>query len=305
MARKRASDAFVEAQKALALVPDHYESNLVQGLARWQNGETAESERFFRLAIAKDDSRADAHLGLGRLLLTLARTDEGIAELTKAHAADEQNPEASYALASALGSDAKVQSLLESAVQVRPGFGHAHAKLAEFFLNAMNWDAAENSARAALACSAPEVEWHALLGMALLRKNQLDPAMSEAETTLRSNPVSATAKLLQGEVYAARGDIDLAIEAFQASYSNARTVPTALIRGAEACLRAGRETTARAFAEKATQTFANWGPGWVVFGDILARAGEKSQAREAYRHALSADGPVDKTAVARKIDQLR
>jgi tetratricopeptide (TPR) repeat protein len=113
------------------------------------------------------------------------------------------------------------------------------------------------------------------------------------------------AKLVQADALAKRGDIDLAVEAYEAAYGLMRTEPTALVHGARACLANKRLTTALAFADRATQTFPKWGPAWEIAGDIALASNDKPAARDAYKKALAAEGPVDKTALRKKLAQLK
>jgi tetratricopeptide (TPR) repeat protein len=97
----------------------------------------------------------------------------------------------------------------------------------------------------------------------------------------------------------------VAIEAYQAAWGFDHGDPTPLVHAAEACHAAGRDTTAQSFGDKATQEFPKWGPAWAALGDALVARGEKQKARDAYQKALSADGPVDKDAVQKKLTAIK
>src|SRR5262249_18278860 len=116
---------------------------------------------------------------------------------------------------------------------------------------------------------------------------------------------SAPAKLLIADAQAKKGEIDLALEAYQAAYGLDHSDPAPLVRASEACRAAGRNTSARAFGLKATQDFPTWGPGWVAWGDALAADGEPKNARTAYETALKSKGPVDAAAVQAKLRAIK
>ena len=282
MLHKRASEAAPEIAKALALTPGLYEARVVQGYVRWQDGALAEAEQSFRDAASSAPQRTEAWLGLGRFLLATSRKPQAVEAFEKAVAADGDDPDALFALGANVTSSERATALLRQAVTGRPTFGAAHASLGE----------------------AVDPDWHSLLGEILLRRGMADEAMKSAEAALRLVSNHARAKLLQADAWSSRGDIDLAIEAWQVSFGLARTNPAPLVHGALGCLANNRPTTAKAFADRATQGFPQWGPGWEASGDVAAKGGDKAAARSAWQRALTTDGPVDREAVRRKIASL-
>jgi Tfp pilus assembly protein PilF len=116
---------------------------------------------------------------------------------------------------------------------------------------------------------------------------------------------SAHAKLLVADAYAMKKEIDLAVEAYQAAFGFDHTSPTPLVHASVACHDAGRDTSAKAFGEKATKEFPDWAPGWVALGDALVARKENDAAKAAYETALKTRGPVDATAVRAKITALK
>ena len=76
------------------------------------------------------------------------------------------------------------------------------------------------------------------------------------------------------------------------------------MHAALACIRAGRLTSARAYATTATREFATWGPAFAVLGDALAADGDGAGARTAYDKALQGRGPIDAAAIRAKIAAL-
>ena len=305
MIRKRASDALPEVERALALAPGLYEARVVEGYAKWMAGREAEAEQILRSAGAAEANRTEAWIALGRLLSATGRGPQAIEAAEKAYAADGSDPEASLALGRALRAGPRAISVLEASIRGKPSSGPAHARLAEVLFELGKLEQAEPEVRLALRSGSVDAEWHALLAEILVRRGQPDGALAAASDALRLVPNNARAKLAQADAYAAKKDIDLAIEAYQSAFSYGRSQPTALVRAARACLDNQRETTARGFADRATQLFPKWGPGWEVSGDIAVKSGEVETAKQAYRRALAAEGPVDRARVQAALAKLR
>ena len=306
MLHKRATEALPEIAKAQALSPALYEAKVVEGYARWQEGSTSQAEAAFRSAGAADSSRPEAWLGLGRFLLANTRKTEALDAFEKAVSADSEGPDALYALASGLPATERSATLLRQAVTGRPSFGAAHARLAEVLFGLSRLQDAEQEARASLQCPGVESDWHVILGEIQLRRGQAADALQAAQAALKLVANNARAKLLLADAHAARHDIDLAIEAWQASFNLAHTNPTPLVHGALGCLANQRETTAKAFADRATQGFPQHAPAWDAAGDVAAKAGDKTAARAAWTKAIAAtDGTVVRDAIRRKIATLK
>jgi tetratricopeptide (TPR) repeat protein len=115
---------------------------------------------------------------------------------------------------------------------------------------------------------------------------------------------AAKAKLLIADAYAKKGEIDLALEAYQSAYGLDHGDPTTLIRAARACLDAGRLTSAKAFALRATKDFPNHAPAWVVLGDALVIDKDVPAARNAYESAKK-QRDADVPGIDAKLARLR
>jgi tetratricopeptide (TPR) repeat protein len=304
MIRKRATEALPEVERALALSPSLYEAKVVEGYVRWQTGALAAAEQAFKSASGAEPSRTEAWVGLGRLLAATGRKAEAIGAFEKAAAADADDPEPAYELGAALASGERATAQLRRAVDIRPSYGAAHARLGEVALEQGRVAEAEQEARVALRCPNVQGEWHALLAEVLVRKGQADEALKAVDQALKMVPNNSRAKLAQADAFAAKRDIDLAIEAYQASFNIARTNPAPLVRASLACLANARETTAKAFSDRATQLFPKWAPAWEAAGDVAAKAKEHAEARKAYQQALAGEGPADKDRIRRKIAAL-
>jgi len=164
---------------------------------------------------------------------------------------------------------------------------------------------ARAAAEAALKSDPQDAGSHLVMGRVAFSEKKLDDAVAEAQAALKIVPNSAPAKLIIADVYASKGEIDLAVENYQAAYGFDHTDPASLVRASEACHTAGRETSAKAFGEKASKEFPEWAPGWVALGDALVGNKEIAAAKAAYETALRSRGPLDASAVRSKLASLK
>jgi tetratricopeptide (TPR) repeat protein len=290
LAWRRASEALLETEQALANGTQSYEAKVAEGIAYELQLRDDVAERSFRDALSWKPDVAQAHMWLGRLLVRELKRDEGVAELRKALSLDPNGPEESYELARTMPASAETAALLEKAVHERPTYGAALRRLA---------------AEGALKSDPQDAGSHLVMARVALSEKKLDDAVAEAQAALKIVPNSAPAKRIIADVYAAKGEVDLAVENYQAAYGFDHSDPTSLVRASEACHAAGRETSAKAFGEKATKEFPDWAPGWVAYGDALAGNKDGAAAKAAYETALRSRGPVDANAVRAKLAALK
>ena len=302
---QRATEALAETAAALAEDPNCYEAKIAEGRAYELELDAEKSQTAFRTAIGWRADGVEAHLGLGRVLLRSGAAGEGIAELRRAVELDPHGPDALYELARALPPGVESRHLLESATKERASFAEAWLALGAQELDAGMIAQARSAAEAAAHNDAKSVAPHVLFGKVALADGRTDDAIKEGEVALKILANSASAKLLIADANAKKGEIDRALEAYQAAWGLDRSDPTPLVHASEACHVAGRDTSARAFGVKATQEFPNWGPGWEALGDALVGQSEKRAAQDAYSKALSTNGPVDRGEVQKKMSTLR
>jgi tetratricopeptide (TPR) repeat protein len=310
---ERATPALGETAAALAADPRCYEAKVAEGRAQDFALDAPKAEAAYRAAIAllpdgpdgpDGADRAVAHAGLGRLLVKNARKDEGIRELRRAVQLDPDGPDTLYDLALALGPGRESAGLLEHATRERPSFSDAWLALGNQQLADGHVAEARKSAEQAVHGDPGSAAPHVLLGKVALAEGRADDAIRAGETTLKILANSAPAKLLVADGNAKKGEIDVALEAYQAAWGLDHGDPTPLVHASGACHAAGRDTSARAFGLRATQEFPKWAPAWAALGDALAAQGEKTAAKDAYQKALAAEGPVDKAAVQKKLSAL-
>jgi tetratricopeptide (TPR) repeat protein len=301
---RRASEALLETEQALANGTQSYEAKLAEGLAYELEVKEDAAEQSFRTAIGWQPDRWEGHVWLGRLLLRRLKHDDGVAELKKALALDPDGPEASYELARTMPANADSDLLLHKAINERRNYGAALRRLAEVDVEIGRLPQALAAAETALKADPTDVGSHLVMARVALAEGDLDEAIVEGKAALAIVPNSAPARLIIADADARKGEIDLAVESYEAAYGFDHSDPAPLVRASQACHLAGRETSAKAFGEKATKEFPEWGPGWVAYGDGLAGNKEIASARAAYETALRSRGPVDAASVRAKLAAL-
>ncbi len=302
---RRASLALPAAERALSKSPHDYDALVAKGRALDQMGKAKQAAAALRAAIAADGSRFEAHRYLAQLLYEDGKRKAGLAELRQAARLGPDEPALLVQLASQLPAGSEAETALKHALSIRPDYGAALARLGSVQLELGQLAPAAVSLRRAIALDPKQADWHADLGRVLLTQGDADKALAEASKALSIVHNHAAGTLLQADALAAKGEIDPAIEAYQKAHALSRTRPVALVHAARACLHGARPTTARAFATRATEDFPDWAPGWEVLGDVLVADHEKQAARDAYAKALKTRGPVDRTAIKKKVARIR
>lgn len=302
---QRGSEALGEAALALTKGTKSYEGKVAEGRAHDVALDDKRAEASLREAIQWKPDAPEAHLYLGKILAHVAgRRDDGIAELRKAVQLDPNGPEAAYELAIVLPAGAEAALLLEKATRERPGFAEAWVKLAQVDIELGKIADAKRAAEAGLRLAPQDAGAQLAAGAVALAEGRADDAIKAAESALKLVTNSAKAKLLLADGYAKKGEIDIALEHYQAAWGLDHGDPSALVHAAMACHAAGRDTSAKAFGLRATQEFPSWAPAWLALGDALVGQKEPVAAKAAYEKALKGEGPVDKPSIERKIAAL-
>ncbi|MGE0326039.1 MAG: tetratricopeptide repeat protein [Polyangiaceae bacterium] len=303
---KRASLALEEAEKAVAADAGSYDAKVALGRAQKLSGKPDEAETTLNGAISANASRYEAHYELGQLYVKENKPRaKAVAAFRAAMKADGDVPEVLVELGEVLEPGSEAEALFAAALKIRPEYGDALAGRGVSLLALNKLDDAQKSLTEALKLDAKRSDWRVALGRVELAKGEHQAALKSAQAAQKLVKNDAGAKLLEADALAALGDIDVAIEAYELAYGYAHEDPSPLVHAAKACLEHDRPTTGRAFAERATQEYPKWGPAWVIAGDIAVAQKDKGPARAAYKRALSAQGPVDKAEVKRKLAALK
>lgn len=284
-----------------------YFAKVASGRAFELASKDTEAEAAYREAIRIGDglspARPDAHVLLGALLRHGGR--DGTAPLQKAVEIDGHDPVALLELGRALptGSQGSI-SALERSVAERPSSTESLRSLAEGYVAANRIGDAKKIVAQVLTLAPNDVNTHVIAGRVALAEGRADEAIREGETATKLMPNVQAARLLVADAWAKKGEIDLAVEAYQSAFGLDHSDPTPLVNAAAACLAAGRVTSAKAFGVRATKDFASHGIAWAALGDALAADRDVPGAKAAYENAKKARG-VDAAAIDRKLSRLK
>jgi len=303
--RNRATQALPEVDRALSKDAGLYEGKVVKGRILAFQQKLAEAEKLLRAAAKQDGSRAEAHHYLGRLMTNQGRTSDAVAPLKRAHALDPGNPHIAADLGEALGMTPAAESAFSAAVKSRPSYARGYAGLARVAARRGNLTVAESAANKAIKLEPTSFAAHLALGRVRIAQKRWADALAMGKKAQKLVPNKAAAELLVADAHAGSGDIDLAVQSFQAAFGMDRTSPVALIAASAACRKAARLTTARGFADRATSDFPKSGAAWVELGEVRARQGARPPARAAFQKALALGGDIDRGAVQARLGSLK
>lgn len=266
-------------------------AKIAEARARELELDEAAAEAAYRAALHVMPDHVEALVRLGALL---QRTGKGgRAELARAVQLAPHDPDARFAIAETERGTARIDHL-QRATTERAVFPLAERALALALLEARRVGEAKKVSERVLARDAADVASLLVAGRVALAEARPQDAVTLAERALAAQPNAAAAKLLVGDARAAQGEVDLALEAYQAAWGLDHSSPAPLVRAAAACVEAKRPTSARAFAKKATAEFAKDPSAWLILGDVQLVDGDRAEARASYERAkaLGADAEV-------------
>jgi tetratricopeptide (TPR) repeat protein len=280
-----------------------YFANLAAGRAQELASKDSEAEASYRDAIRVAESRPDAHILLGTLLRRTGR--DGIASLKKAVELDPHDPVAQLELGRSLPlGSAESIAAMERSIAERPTSTEALRALADSYVAANRLADAKKIVQSVLKLAPNDVNTHVVSGRLALAEGRADEAIKEGETAAKLMPNVQPARLLVADAWAKKGEIDLAVEAYQAAFGLDHSDLTPLVNASAACLAAGRVTSAKAFGVRATKDFGASPTAWTVLGDALAADRDVPGAKAAYETAKKARGS-DVAAIDRKLSHLK
>lgn len=283
-----------------------YYARLVEGRSYELDSRDEHAETAYREAIRIAPNRADAHVLLGALLHRVGK--DGLPSLRRATEIDPRDPTALFELGRVLALDSKTRGkaieTFEKAVAERPTFVEALRALTETYVASDRLTDARRVARSVLKLAPNDVLAHVVSGQVALAEGQLDVALEEGKTALALMPNEGKAKLLIADAYAKKGEIDLALEAYQSASGLSPLDPTPLVNATNACIAAGRVTSAKAFAKRAALDFPNHAVSWIAKGDALAADGDRAAARTSYERAKTLPS-ADRALIEKRLSSLR
>lgn len=284
----------------------NYASKIVDGRSRELDSKDAEAEAAYHAAITLQPNRADAHVRLGALQQRTGK--DGIPELKKAVDAEPKDATAQIEYGRALANDPakrnEAVAAFERAIAERPNSLEAMRLATEVYIQQNRLSDAKRIAAKVLSLAPNDVLAHVVSGRVALADNKPDDAIKEGEAALKIQANEGKAKLLIADAYAKKGEIDLALEAYQKASGMDPLDPTSLVNATYACIAAQRFTSAKAFGQRAVLDFPSYAPAWVAQGDALAADGNPPAARKAYEEAKKVHG-ADVVAIDAKLAKLK
>lgn len=296
LAWHRSSRAFAELERAAGIDGRNFEASLALGDAHRLQGDVSEAEAAYRQALAIEGGRYEPHLGLGLLYSSARRDDDALSALRAAHQRAPQEPVVSYELARRLPA-AEARPLLEGALAQRSGYAEARLALADAQLQLGQHAEAIAAYRAFLAEDDSSPAAHAGLGQALVASGQADEGRMELERSLEMVPNQPAVVLALGHLAESQGQHQRAFEHYRHANDLNPRDPEAMLQAARLALEVDRDVLATGYLDRILRTHRHHGQALVLYGDALARRGDRAGARTHYQRALDqGTGDFDRAA---------
>jgi tetratricopeptide (TPR) repeat protein len=174
-----------------------------------RSGKTDAARTRFRDAIARDPTRLDAHLGVGRTSLEIGLTDDARQAFAKAMELDAADPRAMLGMARVLhaqGADRKALELLQAIIDRTPTVAEAHALKATCLMTLGEMADATTAIEKALAL-APDDEAAITIAADLeLRQGHFDAAETYYRALVDKNTQNLTGRLGLARILRLKGN---------------------------------------------------------------------------------------------------
>jgi DNA-binding winged helix-turn-helix (wHTH) protein/tetratricopeptide (TPR) repeat protein len=207
---------------ALQLAPDLAEAHAQMGWIHfWFEFDWPAAERVFRHALSLNPNGVEAHFGLGFLLLTLDRVEEGLAHVRWARELDPlslimNTMEAAFLVN--LGRQEEAAARLSRAFEIEPNFWVAHMALALIHLAAGRAEQAIVALLRADELTDQSTQAAALLGMQLARLGRRQEAQDVLHRLQRLAELRYVPPTSLAAVHAALGDTTAALDALHSAW---------------------------------------------------------------------------------------
>jgi DNA-binding winged helix-turn-helix (wHTH) protein/TolB-like protein/tetratricopeptide (TPR) repeat protein len=220
-------DAFqpakVAVQRALELAPRLAEAHAGLGWIRyWYDFDWTGAENKFREALALNANVVEAHFGLGLLLLSLDRPDEGLSHIRWARELDPLSLILNTLEAAFLfdrGQRAEAASRLKRVFEIEPDFWVAHLTQAGWYLADGRTGEALEAVRRAEALADGSSQATALLGLMLVRMGKSDEARAVLARLVALQRTRYVPPTTVAAIQAALGDAGLALDSLELAYA--------------------------------------------------------------------------------------
>lgn len=215
--------AEIVARRALALAPGLAEAHAAMAsIHYWHHYDWSAAEQAYRQALSRNPNVVEAHFGLGLLLISLGRGDEGLAHLSTARQLDPMSLIFNALEAAMLlgrGQREQAQARLARALEIDPEFWVAHLSQAWFHLADGQPEQALASARRAEALADGSSQSTAFAGALLARMGRVDEARAMLQGLVALGRQRYVAPTSLAEVHAALGESGPALDALERAYA--------------------------------------------------------------------------------------
>jgi tetratricopeptide (TPR) repeat protein len=245
----------------------------------------------FGRAVAVTENNPVALCNLGAALGEQGRMDEGLAAMRKSLSLsphDEQNLAEMGRLLSSRGQVDKAIEYYQKAIALRPDLKEPYMGMASVLIRVGRFEEAEKCCRMAIELDGKWPEVYHMLGMILGQTGRTDEALEAFRLAAETYPGMASARLNMAKLYAARGELDRAIDECRKSIAMEPYYAEYDCLG-ELYARAGR----LAEAEQAFREAARMAPEAAEvryhLGVLLAQMGRRTEAVAEVKQAMMLD----------------
>jgi tetratricopeptide (TPR) repeat protein len=304
LAWRRSSQAEEHVARALHGAPSDPAALLVLADLRRTQGNLEAAAVGYEKTLAQAPANAAAELGLGLTLALQDKPAQAVAALRKALQLDPQDPAIQFELGQRL-SGAEAVRLLQAAVDGRPHWSAAELMLAQAQLQVGDAGSAAARLRALLAGDPNNGLARAGLGNALMELGKSAEAETELRKAVELMPNDYDASFALARLYERTGRHEEAFTQYRHTADLKRESIEPMIAAAELGLSLKRPLLAAALLDRALARAPRSARALALYGDSLVARDEIEAAREFYRRALTGEGPLDRKAVQKTLDELK
>lgn len=301
---RRSSRALEHVQAALAVAPNDAEALLALADLQRTQGDLEAARKSYERAAAAAPQNPAPQLGLGLTLDAMKQPEPARAALREALRLDPTDPQLQFELGQR-SDGARAIVLLRSAVTGRPDWPAAKLELARAQLRSGDADSAERALQALLRHDGNNAAARAEHGAALLQLNRPREAELELRKAVELVPNDYDASFTLARLYERTGRPDDAFSQYRYTADIRRDSIHPLLAAAELGLNLKRPVLAAAMLDRALERSPKSAKALALYGDTLAARAQPAAAREYYRRALQAEGPLDRAAVEKQLTALK
>ena len=215
-------EGYRTALRAVAIIPDDLEANIMVGSNAYHTGRYREAVAFFRKATALNPDHGESFIGLGDALLSM-------------------------------GDFEGAENAFLSALKIDPGLHVAHNNLGNVMLETGRLDEAAGQYREALRLQPDYAQSHHNLGLAAAKRGAFDEAIAHFKRAIEIDGKYGDAYNNLGSAYAAQGKMNEALRQFEAALRIDSGLAEARLNLGSALAESGRHEEAMAHFVEALQ----------------------------------------------------